>query len=90
MQQAQDVKDKLRKIEREMSKLRTKQLEMKRDGQPHVSSNSGKTDSIASNNFLKFQSNGRLSHIHLSNIKIPSIPLARLLMKGNPCTSDAF
>ncbi|KAG5556333.1 hypothetical protein RHGRI_006810 [Rhododendron griersonianum] len=39
--QAQDMKDKLRKIEREMFKLRTKQLEMKRDGQPHVSSNSG-------------------------------------------------
>lgn len=62
MQQAQDMKDKLRKIEREMFKLRTKQLEMKRDGQPHVSSNPGKTDSIASDNFLKFQSNGRLSH----------------------------
>ncbi|KAH7854979.1 hypothetical protein Vadar_019780 [Vaccinium darrowii] len=39
--QAQEVKQKLRKIEMEMFKLRTKQLEMKKDGQLHVSSNSG-------------------------------------------------
>ncbi|KAF7146963.1 hypothetical protein RHSIM_Rhsim03G0058300 [Rhododendron simsii] len=39
--QAQDMKERLRKIEREMFTLRTKQLEMKKDGQPHVSSNSG-------------------------------------------------
>lgn len=61
LQQAQEVKQKLRKIEMEMFKLRTKQLEMKKDGQLHVSSNSGKADSMASNNFLKFQSNDCIS-----------------------------
>ncbi|XP_058204353.1 uncharacterized protein LOC131318530 isoform X3 [Rhododendron vialii] len=39
--QAQDMKERLRKIEREMFTIRTKQLEMKKDGQPHVSSNPG-------------------------------------------------
>ncbi|XP_057476596.1 uncharacterized protein LOC130764393 isoform X1 [Actinidia eriantha] len=37
----QDVKQRMRQIEMEMSKLRTKQLEMKKDGQPHVLTNSG-------------------------------------------------
>lgn len=62
MQQAQDMKEKMLKVEREIFEIRTMQLEMKKDGQPHVSLNSGKTDSIASNNLLEFQLNGRLSH----------------------------
>ncbi|PSS11770.1 Polyadenylate-binding protein [Actinidia chinensis var. chinensis] len=37
----QDVKQRMWQIEMAMSKLRTKQLEMKKDGQPHVLTNSG-------------------------------------------------
>ncbi|GFZ00897.1 hypothetical protein Acr_14g0005320 [Actinidia rufa] len=37
----QDVKQRMWQIEMEMSKLRTKQLEMKKDGQPRVLTNSG-------------------------------------------------
>uniref|UniRef100_A0A5B7ASH8 PWI domain-containing protein n=1 Tax=Davidia involucrata TaxID=16924 RepID=A0A5B7ASH8_DAVIN len=39
--QVQDVKKRLRQIESEMSKLRSKQLKMKKDGQPNVLPNSG-------------------------------------------------
>ena len=53
MQKVQDVKQRMRQIEMEMSKLRTKQIEMKKDGQPHVLTNSGMAILMIFNSSLK-------------------------------------
>ena len=53
MQKVQDVKQRMRQMEMEMFKLRTTQLEMKKDGQPHVLTNSGKAILMIFNCSLK-------------------------------------
>jgi len=52
IQEVLDVKQRLHQIEMEMSKLRSRQVKMEKDGKPNLLLNSGKSISSKCSNFL--------------------------------------